>query len=145
MRMPTTSFTAATTLNMASSEEFQNDGLFGWMGMYLDMLGMEEGKVPKFGFLASDPDVDDTTPTNDAEAAASRQNAVDNMTNIGMQERERRDKAGDVAVLVTVAYAIVSSLFLDDGSLFGGHLVRFAIVVPLFLAMGYKKSAETGL
>jgi hypothetical protein len=122
---------------------FQNDGPFGWMGMYMDMFGMSEGKVIKYGFLSSDPDTDSPPPTS-KEQAAARQKAIDNMTNIGTEERQRRDEVGDIVTRLTVAYAVVSSLFLDDGSL-GGHLARFAIVLPIFLARGYKLSAETGL
>jgi hypothetical protein len=113
------------------------------MGMYMDMFGISEGKVIKYGFLLSDPDADSPPPTS-GELATARQTSIDNMTNIGTEERQRRDEVGDIATRLTVAYAIVSSLFLDDGS-FGGHLIRFAIVLPLFLARGYKLSAETGL
>ena len=41
-------------------------------------------------------------------------------------------------------YAVVSALFLDDGTIVG-RLARFAIVLPLFLTRGYKLSAQTGL
>jgi len=123
-------------------DEFQNDGIFSWMGMYLDIMGLDEGKVPKYGFLASAPDVD-TKPTT-SEAATDRQEAIDNMTNISTQERKRRGELGDVVTRITVAYAVIFSLFLDDGS-FGGHLARFSIVLPIFFALAYKRSAETGL
>jgi hypothetical protein len=45
---------------------------------------------------------------------------------------------------LSAAYVGWASLIADDGGL-SGHILRFLSVIPLFLAVGYKLSAETGL
>ena len=124
-------------------EDFENDGMFSWMIPYLGMIGMNDGRTLKYGFLTSDAD-EKQQLSSPEEAAAARRQAISKMTNIGTEERQRRDQAGDVMIPLTAAYAVFSSLLLDDGSI-NGHLARFAIVLPLFLSRGYKLSAEVGL
>jgi hypothetical protein len=124
-------------------DDFENDGMFGWMIPYLGMMGMEDGKVLKYGLLAVEPDQENTNSTRE-EFEIARQEAVRQMTNIGKEERRRRDQVGDVLIPLTTFYAVFSSLFLDDGTLLG-RLARFAIVIPLFFTFGYKVSAKTGL
>jgi hypothetical protein len=127
----------------SNDDGFENDGPFSWMIPYLGMMGMEDGKILTYGVLTSDPDTTQQSLSPE-EATAARQDAMKLMTNIGVEERRRRDQVGDIMIPLTGAYAVLSSLFLDDGGI-TGHLARFAIVVPIFLARGYKVSAETGL
>jgi hypothetical protein len=124
-------------------EDFQNDGPFSWMIPYLGMMGMEDGKVLTYGVLTSEPDTNQQSVSPE-EATAAREEAMQQMMNIGVEERRRRDQVGDIMIPLTAAYAVLSALIFDDGGI-TGHLARFAIVVPLFLARGYKVSAETGL
>jgi hypothetical protein len=121
---------------------FVNDGPLAWMTTYLDQFGLKEGKSVFFGALAID--VDDSKRSSQEEAAALRQKSAQDLTNIGMDERERRDKAGNVMWAVSAAYVVWASLIADDGGL-SGHFLRFLSVIPLFLAVGYKLSAKTGL
>jgi hypothetical protein len=121
---------------------FVNDGPLAGMTTYLDKLGLKEGKSVYFGALTID--VDESKRNSEEEAAALRQKSAEDLTNIGMDERDRRDKAGNVMWAVSAAYVGWASLIADDGGL-SGHLLRFLSVIPLFLAVGYKLSAETGL
>jgi hypothetical protein len=140
--MPST-VTESGSTRESQVEDFKNDGLFSWMIPYLGMMGMEDGKVLSYGVLTSDPDTNQQSLSPE-DVTAARQEAMQQMTNIGVEERRRRDQVGDVMIPLTAAYALLSALVFDDGSI-TGHLARFAIVVPLFLARGYKVSAETGL
>jgi hypothetical protein len=121
---------------------FVNDGPLAWMTTYLDKFGLKEGKSVFFGALTID--VDESKRSSEEEATALRQKSAQDLTNIGMDERDRRDKAGNVMWAVSAAYVGWASLIADDGGL-SGHFLRFLSVIPLFLAVGYKLSAETGL
>jgi hypothetical protein len=121
---------------------FVNDGPLAGMTTYLDKLGLKEGKSVYFGALTID--VDDSKRNSEEEATALRQKSAQDLTNIGMDERDRRDKAGNIMWAVWAAYVGWASLIADDGGL-SGHILRFLSVIPLFLAVGYKLSAETGL
>jgi hypothetical protein len=121
---------------------FVNDGPLAGMTTYLDKLGVKEGRSIYFGGLTTD--VDESKRNSEEDAAALRQKSSEDLTNIGMDERDRRDKAGDVMWAVSAAYVGWASLIADDGG-FAGHILRFLSVIPLFLAVGYKASAETGL
>lgn len=81
---------------------------------------------------------------SEEEQQRRREQAESDMTNIGMDERDRRKYAGEIAAKVSIGYAIVSSLFLDDGTVHGS-LARFAIILPLFFSVGFTKSSEKGL
>lgn len=123
---------------------FENNGMFSWMIPYMGMMGMDDGKVLKYGILTAEPSDEGSELSSPEAVAAARQQAAEKMTNIGMEERRRRDQVGDILIPLTAVYAVVSALFLDDGTLVG-RLARFAIVLPLFLTRGYKLSAQTGL
>jgi hypothetical protein len=119
-----------------------NNGQLAGLSPYLDKLGLKEGKSVYLGGLAID--VDESKRNSEEEATALRQKSTEDLTNIGMDERERRDKAGNVIWAVSAAYVVWASIFADDGGL-SGHFLRFLSVIPLFLADGYKVSAKTGL
>ena len=123
-------------------EGFENDGMFSWMIPFMDMMGMVDGKVLKYGLLTTDPP--ETSSWTPQDMAGLHNEAREKMTNIGIKERQRRDQIGNILIPLTVAYATLVCLFLDDGSLVG-TLTRFGIVLPLFFARGYKLSAQTGL
>lgn len=121
---------------------FVNSGPLAGMTTYLDLLGVKEGKSVFFGPIAID--VDDSKRNSEEEARALRQKAAQDLTNIGMDERDRRDRAGSVMWAVSAVYVVWASLIADDGGL-SGHVLRFLSVIPLFLSVGYKASAKTGL
>ena len=109
----------------SSSSSFKNDGLFSWMQPYLDAFGFVEGNTVYYGpGIAVDP----TKFPSTKEQERLRNQAKENMINIGMEERERRREGGNIATKVAIVYAIVSSIFLDDGSL-GGHFVRLGLAL----------------
>jgi hypothetical protein len=107
----------------------------------LSILGFREGTTTFYGPTV--PVQESDYPT-EQEQQRRRDKAREEMTNIGPEERDRRRYAGEIATRISIGYAIFSSLLLDHGD-FMGHVHRFLIVVPLFLALGYKKSAERGL
>lgn len=121
---------------------FVNKSPMAWMNPYLDSLGIKEGKTLTYGVFAQDLDQTVTTPED--VAVNLRQKAAVNIENIGMEERKRRDQVGDAMWVVTFAYAIWSSLFADDGGV-AGHFLRFLVILPAFLAVGYKVSADKGV
>ena len=118
--------------NQEENEKFVNDGFFSWMQPFLNNFGYVEGKSVYLGGPGSIVEKSNFPSTEEQEIL--RNEARENMMNIGMEERERRRDAGQVAYKVVIGYAIFSSLFLDDGSI-GGHLARFtiALVRRLFL------------
>jgi hypothetical protein len=121
---------------------FENDGPLAWLQMYLDMFGLKEGKSIAYGPIPVTID-ESKRPSSDV-AEKMRNDAAENLQNIGMDERQRRDNAANVMAVVAVVYATWSALFADHGGV-GGHVLRFLTVIPLFLAYGYKLSAQTGL
>jgi hypothetical protein len=121
---------------------FVNDGPLAWMQSYLELFGVKEGKSLFAGPIPVN--VDESKKVSEAEASNRRLQASKDLTNIGMDERARRDKAGDVFRAISAVYIAWASLLADDGG-FSGHLLRFASVVPVFFAVGYKLSAKTGL
>jgi hypothetical protein len=124
------------------SSSYKNDGPFAFMQDLLEIGGLtKEGKSIYFGVLTKDANPE---TTSSEEAAKLRQLAAENLTNIDDAERARRDQAGDVMIAVSAFYIIWASLFADDGG-FGGHVLRMAAVMPVFVAYGYKKSAKSGL
>jgi hypothetical protein len=122
--------------------EFDNNGPLAWMQTYLDLLGVKEGKSVFFGPIPVN--VDESKRTTHDEATKRRETAARDLTNINMDERQRRDQAGSIMWVVSALYIAWASLIADDGGL-SGHLLRFLSVVPTFLAVGYKLSAKTGL
>jgi len=145
--LKTTSFLLSSPSNDVSStsdttNDFQNDGLFSWMIPFLGTFGFTEGKSSVYAIPMSLPA--DTIIPSEKEIAKRQSEAAENMFNIGPQERERRSEASKIAFAVTIGYAILSSLKLDQGDIMG-HLVRFGIIIPGFIAVGLRKSAELGL
>jgi len=128
---------SSTSLNQQKA--FVNDGAFSFMQPFLGVF--EEGKTTNYAVPLP---VDEADIPSEEEQIMRRTEAAANMTNIGMEERERRGDAASIFQKITIGYAFYSSLFLDDGGI-GGHLARFAIVLPLFFTFGFKKSAESGL
>lgn len=125
-----------TTAPSKQKEDFVNDGPFSFISNF--MGAWEDGKtmnlvVPGEGKKLSEE-----------EAAKQTKEFTNNLQNIGIDERERRRKAGDIMKIVTAVYVIWASLIGDNGDL-TGHFVRFMSVVPLFFAVGLQKSAEKGL
>lgn len=125
----------------AVQKEFENDGMFFFMQPFLPLLGFKEGRTTFFGPTV---EVEESEYPSEEEQLARRKRATEEMTNIGQDERDRRRLGGEIAFKVAIAYAIASSIFLDDGS-FNGHLARFAVILPAFFASGYEKSADRGL
>ena len=119
--------TTTTTINTKKDEKqtFTNDGLFAWMQPYLDLFGFVEGNTVYYGPGVA---VDESKFPSKEEQQRLREEAEENMMNIGLEERERRRQAGDIAYKVVFAYAILSSIFLDDGTI-SGNLARFAIAL----------------
>jgi hypothetical protein len=132
---------STTTTAEPQDEEFVNDGPMAWMEPYLQRMGIEEGKAIAYGPIAVDVDEASRPPPQVAELL--RNEAARNLVNINAQERQRRDVAGTLAWYATVSYATWAALLADDGGV-GGHVLRFLTVIPLFLAVGYKRSAQTG-
>lgn len=126
----------------ASSEKdkFINNGPFSFVQPALSLVGFKEGKTTFYGPAV---DVDPKDYPTQEEQEARREMAKKNMFNIGEDERYRRKEAGEIFQKISIVYAILSSV-LDDGSM-SGIATRFLVVIPLFLAVGYTKSAETGL
>lgn len=69
--------------------------------------------------------------------------AAEQMVSMGEDERKRLDEVGNILLGVAATYAILASLFLDDGGLVG-HLARFAVILPFSFGYGYKMSAKDG-
>jgi hypothetical protein len=101
--MPST-VTESGSTRESQVEDFKNDGLFSWMIPYLGMMGMEDGKVLSYGVLTSDPDTNQQTLSPE-EAMAARQEAMQQMTNIGVEERRRRDQVGDIDCSICASFS----------------------------------------
>jgi hypothetical protein len=122
-----------------SEEPFVNDGPFSWMTNYLGVY--EDGKSLAYGV----PVAADTTRTSTPDTIAEeKQLFTENLMNIGTDERERRRKGAQVAWVVTAIYVLWASLIADHGDL-AGHFARFMAFLPFSLAIGYQKSADSGL
>jgi hypothetical protein len=122
-------------------EDFENDGLFGWMQPFLKQFGIEEGKSLNYGLISKG--VDPSKRVSGEEAAKRRQAAQQQMVNIGPEERSRRDKAGNYVLLASAIYAAFACL-TDNGGL-EGHFARFLTVIPFWLGYSFKLSAKEGL
>ncbi len=138
---PVTSVSSHRLQLNAVGKEFENDGLFFFMQPFLSVIGFREGRSTFYGPTI---EVKASDYPSDEEQAARREEAKATMTNINQDERDRRRYGGGIAYKIAIAYALVSSLFLDDGSL-SGSLARFGIVLPLFFGVGYTMSADKGL
>jgi len=133
----------------SSKQEFVNDGLFSWMVPQLEKMGYAPGKTTFYGApISVDSELlDESISTSKSEKMKTPlfiDKADPILSNIGFSERQRRAGASQIFLTMTLSYSIVSSLFWDDGSIWG-HLVRFGIYLPLALFMGYRTSAQYGL
>merc|ERR1712194_53678 len=122
----------------AVEKEFENNGAFFFMQPFFSVLGFQEGRSTFYGRTVK---VQESDYPSAEEQRARRAQATEELTNIGPGERNRRRVAGEIAYKVAIGYALFSALCLDDGSL-DGTLARFAVVLPLFFASGYTKSAD---
>eukprot|EP00977_Amphora_coffeiformis_P021289 scaffold9134_cov170-Amphora_coffeaeformis.AAC.13 len=111
------------------------------MQPFLNTMGFVEGSTLKGAVPMK---TDDVKRVGDAEATARRQEAADNLQNIGQEERDRRDQIGNIMIAVSAVYVVWASLIADDGG-FTGHALRALLAVPLFFATGFKLSAREGL
>jgi hypothetical protein len=134
--------THALKSSLKDSDTFVNDSPIGsFMQPALDVMNMREGNSIYFGLLSR--------PTNSSVAVSAdeslqrRAQAAKDFVNIDFDERERRRQASKIMYAVTAAY-VVWSTWVDAGGI-AGHLLRLGVVVPLFLALGYDKSAKVGL
>jgi len=123
-----------------TAEPFVNDGSFSPMVQFLEMGGFKEGKTT---FLGPPIPVDETKFPTDEKSNEMRLMAEKSMTNIGMEERERRISAGNFALIVAAIYAVWASIVDEDD--FIGHLTRLGVFIPLAFGSGYRKSGEAGL
>lgn len=135
-----TKIASRSMLVLGSTNNFNNQGPFSFMQPTLSLIGFQEGKTTFYGPAI---DVDPSDYPSDEEQQKRRQLAQEQMYNIGEEERRRRKEAGELFQKISLAFAIVTSL-TDDGGI-GGMVARFAVAFPLFLAVGYTKSAESGL
>ena len=111
------------------------------MVTYVDLFGYRPGKT----LVGAIPQDSMSSPKLTPEEIQQRaEDAERDLTNISPEERERRAAGAEIALKVAGAYAVVSSLLLDDGNS-GGHLARFAVLLPLFFWRGYSLSAQSGL
>mmetsp|Transcript_5365 Transcript_5365/g.7017 ORF Transcript_5365/g.7017 Transcript_5365/m.7017 type:complete len:194 (-) Transcript_5365:270-851(-) len=122
------------------SMHFVNDGPFSWMGRYLDLFGMTEGKK-LYGAIPLEARAAEVDAN---EVAKRRAQAAVDMMNIDIDERERRNNIGNVLAAATSVYVLWAALYADDGGL-EGHLLRFLTFIPLGFAAGFKISAKAGL
>ena len=113
------------------------------MVTYVDLFGYRPGKT-LVGAIPQDTSNSISSKLTPEEIQKRAEDAERDLTNISPEERERRAAGAEIALKVAGGYAIVSSLLLDDGS-FGGHLARFAVLLPLFFWRGYDLSAQSGL
>jgi hypothetical protein len=121
---------------------YQNDGPFAFMQSALELGGLtSEGKSIYYGVFTKDSDPRVNSPE---EAERLRQRAAERLTNIDDAERNRRDQAGNAMTILSAIYVLWASLIADDGGV-GGHILRMVAALPIFLAVGYKKSAKEGL
>ena len=123
-----------------------NDGPFAWMVPYLALFGFRNGKS-LVGAIPTDPQASpdyDTLKLTQKEISERSAAAERDLTNISPEERERRAEVAQVALKVCSAYAIFSSLILDNGNI-SGHFARFLVILPLFVYRGYDLSAKSGL
>lgn len=139
--IPVIPFTPGTAYEF---DNVLNDGVFAWMVPYTKMFGLVEGN--SFNSVLPGAEVDQNL--SDDEKNSREEIAIKNISNIGIEERERRGKIGRVFYYDALLYAIVSAIFLDNGetlSLIGHILPKFAVVVPLSFARGLTLSEDTGL
>ena len=130
--------------NASPSKEFQNDGPFAWMLPYMSTMGFVQGNT-LMGAIPMKPDSNsNNNMVTETEAAARRQEAAASLQNIGPEERQRRDRNGNIMIALSATYVTWASFLADDGGV-TGHVLRAFLAMPLFLAVGLKLSAQEGL
>lgn len=117
-----------------------NNGLWSWMFPYMNIIGYKKGNTVVGGV----PTKDKSTSFSEAEKELLRTKAKEELVNISDDERIRRGELASTFFLVSVIYGMLASIILDDGS-FAGHLIRFAILVPLSLSYGLHLSNKEGV
>lgn len=132
-----------TESDIDQPKDFVNNGPMAWMQEFLDLAGVVPGQTIAYGPFTTGI-VPESNRKSMTEAAMLRDEAARNLQNIDKDERTRRLEASKIMTLLTAIYAVWAALVGDQGDLVG-HLLRFATVFPLFLAVGYRLSAETGL
>lgn len=125
------------------SQQFVNTGPMAWMQQSLDLAGVVPGQTIAYGPFTTGT-VKESDRKSAEEAARLRDEATQKLQNIDMGERNRRRGASEVMTVATVVYATWAALLGDQGDL-AGHFLRLGTIFPLFLAVGYRLSADTGL
>lgn len=99
------------------------------------------GERIKWGVFKEKVEASPDPPSDEAlaERAALREAAACSLTNIDAAERARREKVGKVAAALCGALAVAQ---LATGA---GASQRAVMALPLFFAVGFLGSAETGL
>jgi hypothetical protein len=121
--------------------DFVNEGPLAWMSTFLDLFGMKEGKSL---FFALPLDVDEDKRASPQDAKQLKAAAAVDLVNISSEERARRGKAGSYMWALSSVYVLWASLVADNGDLLG-HVLRLLAAFPVFFALGFQLSAETGL
>lgn len=121
-------------------EPFVNDGPFKFMVESFDLLGFEEGNSVIIGKGTT---VDESQYPTVEESAELRRDAKEKMINIGVSEQERRAVVGTFGLAAAAVFAVWAAIADQDDIL--GHFTRFAVIVPLSIGVGYRRSAEAGL
>ena len=117
-----------------------NEGPYSWLAPYLNLGGYRAGNT----LIAGVGTKDVKSNYSEQEKEERRKKAAEEMINISDEERNRRSELSVKLYQAAIIYAALSSVLLDDGS-FGGHLYRFAIVLPITAAYSLQLSAERGL
>lgn len=112
----------------------------------MDLIGFQEGRTLKGAvpMMTNESEGSSSNNLSEEEVKERRRTAAENLQNISDEERTRRDQIGNIMAVVSVAYASWASLIADDGGV-GGHFLRLALALPVFFALGFKKSAQAGL
>mmetsp|Transcript_10726 Transcript_10726/g.17169 ORF Transcript_10726/g.17169 Transcript_10726/m.17169 type:complete len:202 (-) Transcript_10726:746-1351(-) len=122
-----------------NKKKFENDGPFKFMKPVLDNY-MKPGKGKKVVFGVLQRDVDPATiPRSEEDRAKLRDQAARDLTNIDLEERQRRRRVGQGLNILSAVLG-VTLVFLHVPA-----LSRLAIFFPLAFAEGYITSANTGL
>jgi hypothetical protein len=124
-------------------EDFVNNSPMAWMQDFFDLAGTVPGQTIAYGPFAKGQ-VPESQRTSVQEAAKRQDEAARNLQNIDMDERTRRLNASNAMAVAGAIYAVWAALIGDQGD-FGGHMLRFLTIFPLFLSVGYRLSAQTGL
>jgi hypothetical protein len=146
MQMAVTETDKDSDASKKSTTPFENTGAFAWMKPYLQAMGFTQGKT-LYGALplpAGFLDKPSSPSSSTAASSSNQQYEINDLQNIGIDERARRDQVGDVMLAASVLYGTWASLWADHGGSMG-HVLRGGLALPLFFAVGFKLSAKEGL